>query len=235
MNRRVLISGFLVVVCLMTLWGGWVQRNQLAGLRAEQQQSQTQVAAGSSASPVTAEAGGAGSGTPPSTVAVTPELLRLRIEVTRLTERRRELASVRAENERLRAQFASRGTNGSAGFQLPPGYMRKSEARMVGYKTPDDTLQSLLWAVQNHDLTNVLQAFTPERAEQLQAKARQSDQSTEDFFRDSAAFVGMWVVGRKQNTDDGSIDVEVEVMPGMPREGFSFRQINGQWKIAGQF
>jgi hypothetical protein len=31
---------------------------------------------------------------------------------------------------------------------------------MVGYNTPEDTLQSLLWAVQNRDLTNLLQAFT---------------------------------------------------------------------------
>jgi len=106
---------------------------------------------------------------------------------------------------------------------------------MMGYNTPDDTLQSLLWAVRNHNFTNVLQAFTPEEAEQLQAKARKSDQFTEDFFRDSAAFVGMAIVGRKQDTNDGSIDVEVEVMPGMPLDGFSFRQINGQWKIAGQF
>jgi hypothetical protein len=235
MNRRVLLSGFLVVVCLMTLSGVWVQRKQLAGLRAEQQQLLTGMAANSSASPVTVDAGDAGSGTLPSTVAVTPELLRLRSEVTRLTERRGELAGVRVENERLRAQLASRGTNGYAGFQVPPGYIRKREARMVGYNTPDDTLQSLLWALQNHDLTNVLQACTPERAEQLQAKALQSDHSIEDFFRDSTAFVGMWVVGRKQNTSDGSVQLEVEVMPGMPHEGFIFQQINGQWKIGGQF
>ena len=235
MNRRVLLIGFLLVVCLTTLWAVWGQRNQLAGLRAEQQQLLAQMAAKSSASPDIPEAGAASSETASSTLAVTPELLRLRSEVTRLTERRRELASVRAENERLRAQFSSRGTNGAAGFVTPPGYIRKSEARMVGYNTPADTLQSLLWAFRNRDLTNVLQAFTPERAEQLQANARQSDHSTEDFFRDSTAFVGMGFVGRKQNADDGSVDVEVEVMPGMPHESFSFRQINGQWKIAGPF
>jgi hypothetical protein len=235
MNRRVLLTGFLLVVCLTTLWAVWGQRNQLAGLRAEQQQLLAQQASNSPASLTTADTGAALSGTPPPTLVVTPELLRLRSEVTRLTERRRELEGVRADNERLLAQLASRGTNGPGGFQLPPGYVRKSEARMVGYNTPDDTLQSLLWATRNHDLTNILQAFTPERAEQLQANARQSDHSTEDFFRDSAAFVGMWVVGRKQNADDGSVDIEVEVMPGMPHESFSFRQINGQWKIAGPF
>ena len=50
----------------------------------------------------------------------------------------------------------------AGGIQLPPGYIRKSEARMVGYSTPDDTLQSFLWAIQNRDLTNVLQALAPD-------------------------------------------------------------------------
>jgi hypothetical protein len=235
MNRRVLLSGFLVVVCLMALWSVWIQRNQLAGLRADQLQLLPQMPAKSSASPVAAEAGGADSNTPAPTVAVTPELLRLRSEVTRLSERRRELAGVRAENERLRAEFIKRGTNGPAGFQVPPGYIRKSEARMVGYNTPDNTLQSLLWAVQNHDLTNVLQAFTPDRAEQLQTRARQSDPPNEDFFRDAAALVGMAVIGRKQDANDGSIELEVEMLPGAPHAEISFRQINGQWKIAGAF
>ena len=142
---------------------------------------------------------------------------------------------MRAENERLRTQLTSRDTNGSAGFQVPTGYIRKSEARMVGYNTPDNTLQSLLWAVQNHDLTKVLEAFAPERAQEIQARTRQSDQSAEDFFRDSAALVGMAVVGRKQDPNDGSLEVEVEMLPGMPHEKIAFRQINGQWKIAGPF
>ena len=45
MNRRGLLSGFLVLVCLATLWGVWGQRNQLAALRAEQQQLLAQLAA----------------------------------------------------------------------------------------------------------------------------------------------------------------------------------------------
>ena len=45
MNGRVWFSGFLVVVCLATLWGVWGQRSELAGLRAEHQQLQAQLAA----------------------------------------------------------------------------------------------------------------------------------------------------------------------------------------------
>lgn len=236
MNRRVLLSGLLVLVCVATLWGIWSQQNQLADLRAEGQQIQAQLAgrADSSASTGVADIGGAGSVAPP-TLAVTPELLRLRSEVTRLTERRRELAGVRADNERLRAQLARRGTNGPAGFQLPPGYVRRSEARMVGYSTPDDTLQSLLWAIQNHDLTNALQAFAPERTENLRAKAGETPESIEEFFSEAAGLVGVRIVNREQDASDGSLTVQVEVVPGEPGPRITFRQINGQWRIAGPF
>lgn len=238
MNRRLLLSGFLVLVCLVaTLWGVWDQRTQLASLRAEQQRLIAQMAsrADRSASPGTAVVADARPAPPPPTLAVTPELLRLRSEVTRLTERRRELAGARAENERLRAELAGRSTNGPAGFQLPPGYVRRSEARMVGYNTPDDTLQSLLWAIQNRDLTNALQAFAPERAENLRAKAGESPESIEDFFSEAAGLVGVRIVGREQDASDGSITVQVEVVPGESGPRITFRQINGQWRIAGPF
>jgi len=237
MNRRGLFGGLLVIVCLAIIWGVSGQRSQLAGLRAEQQRLLVQLAmrADDSTSAGTAEAGGAGSGTPRQTLLVTPDLLRLRNEVTRLTERRRELANERAENERLRAQVASRGTNASGGFRLPPGYVRKSEARLMGYNTPDDTLQTLLWATRNHDWTNALQAFTPERAEELRARAGESQQSIEDFFHSEIVLPGMAVISREQNTNDGLTYLEVEIMPGMPHAEISLKQINGQWKIAGRF
>ena len=228
MKGRVLLSGLLVVVCLVTLWGVWGQRSQLAGLRAEQQQLLAQV---------TARADGAaspGTAAPPALV-VTPELLRLRNEVTRLTERRQELAGVTGENEQLHAQLASRGTNGPGGYQTPAGYVRKSEARMVGYNTPDDTLQSLLWALQNHDLTNVLQAFAPDIAAEIRARLGESPQALEDLWGKSAMLVGMRIVSRVPDVSDGSIAVEVEVVPGESGAHTTFRQINGQWKLAGGF
>ena len=161
MNRHILLVGLLAVVCLATLCGVWGQRSQLAGLKAEQQRLIAQQAARTdgAASPGTAAAAEASAATTAPALVVTPELLRLRNEVTRLTERRHELAGARAENEQLRAQLASRGTNATAATPPPPGYVRKAEARMAGHNTPEDTIQSLLWAFQSHDFTNLLQAF----------------------------------------------------------------------------
>lgn len=237
MNRRALLSGFLVLVCLAALWCVWRQQCRLVVLRDQQQLLLAQPAANGerSESAGTTEAADASSVAPQPALVVTPELLHLRSEVTRLTERRRELAGVRAENEKLHAQLSSRATNSPSGFQLPPGYVRRSEARLAGYSTPDDTLQSLLWAAQNHDLTNVLQAFTPELAKQIRSHAGESPQSVEDFWNESVGLVGLRIVSRKQDTSDGSITLEVEVFPGMPHDEVTFRQINGQWKMASGF
>jgi hypothetical protein len=236
MNWRALLGSFLVVVGLAALWGVWSQRSQLAELRAEQRQLRARQAApmNDSASHGTTEAGGASSGIPQPALVVTPELLRLRNEVTRLTERKRELAGVRADNAGLRAQVASRGTNGPGTLQLPPGYVRKSAARFAGYNSPDNTIQSLLWSIQNRDVTNLLQAFAPAQADQLREQLARATQSSRDFFSDAGSVPGMAILNRKQ-LSDGSIELEVEMAPGLNPAPIRMQQIGGQWKITAPF
>jgi hypothetical protein len=230
MKARLLLGSLLLVVCLATLWGVCCQRGQLAGLRAEQQQLVAQLAARAEtpASRVAAAFSGNGAATPPTNLAVTPELLRLRSEVTRLTERRRELASARAENERLRAELAGRGTNAGAGRWLSTGFVRRSEARMVGYNSPEDTLQSLLWAVRNQDMTNALQAFAPAMADELRSEFTEHGRSMSDYF---TGFIGVRVTEQSTIVKDGSRWVQVELVPGMAGQNLHFIQTNGQWKI----
>ena len=236
MKPRALFSSLLAVVCLATLWGVWSQGSQLASLRAEQQQWVAQRAAQTqpAESAVAPEPLGAAAATPTPAPTGSPELLRLRNDVTRLTERRRELAGVRDENEQLRAELASRGTNGAAGSPFHPGFVRKSEARMMGYKTPEDTLQSLLWAVRNHDLTNALQAFAPEMADALWTRYAQSGESMEAFFHNAGGFFGMRIADKSTIVNDGSLLVCVELVPGMSGPMIRLRQVNDQWKIASE-
>jgi hypothetical protein len=156
---------------------------------------------------------------------VSSELLRLRSEVTRLTRQRDELGSVAVENQRLRAQAANHATNTTTGIPLPDGYLRASQARMAGYNTPEETVESFLWAVYHHDLTNLLQAFTPDTARDLQKRAGELGERLEASFH----IPGLSILGRKQ-MPDGTVRLKMEAAPGVP-EGFQFRQINGQWKI----
>jgi hypothetical protein len=106
MNSRLFISGLLTIGCAALLWGAAQRREQLAGLRARQQQLLAQLALpASETAGAPTPAAAAPSAASPS---VSPELLQLRAEVTQLTKQKRALAAVMAENERLRAEFAAR-------------------------------------------------------------------------------------------------------------------------------
>jgi hypothetical protein len=147
--------------------------------------------------------------------------------VGQLTEKKRQLANVQAENKQLHAQLAVRSTNVPAGtVALPPGYIRRSQAQFVGYGNPENTIQSFLWAIQSHDLTNVSRAFSPEIAE----KFLRDMANKPDPFVDVSALPGMRVVGQ-ETMPDGRLNVEVEMSPNEPGPKIPFRQVNGEWKI----
>jgi len=236
MNGRNIIAGFALLICATAVCAILVQRQKLTVLRAEQQQGAAEPKP--ALEPASAEARNTGDAPATSQGDSTAELLQLRSQVTRLQARQRELAGVPAESERLRAQLAGATSNAAAGYVLPPGYIRKSQAQLVGYSTPENTIQSFLWALQNHDFTNLLQALTPGAAEALQAQLERSGKTPEEFFKGSEIIPGM-AIQKPQTAPDGSVQVEVQVAPaaGANRgsdshiENFRFRQINGEWKL----
>jgi hypothetical protein len=218
-----LLIVFAGVVCLAALWAAIIEGRRLSDLRAEQGRLVARFA-GPQAPGLPAPPQGQASGSS-TAVPVSPELLRLRSEVTRLGALQRELAPARAENERLRLQLAAAGTNNVPGQALPPGYLRRANATMAGYNTPEDTLQSLLWALHHKDSLRMLEAFTPAAVEQFQR------QGTEDFLENAQAIIGMAVVG-KDPLPDGSVEVRMLIAPDLPPVPLHLQSIDGQWKIA---
>jgi hypothetical protein len=225
MNARPFVIGFSVLVAVAALAAALEQGHTLSHLRAQQRELLAAQAAPDS--PAAAEAVHAGEA---ATAPMPPELLRLRAEVTKLTALQRGLAPVQAENERLRLQLAAAQTNGAAGRGLPPGYVRRKEARMVGYNTPEDTLQTMLWALERGDMTNFLQVLTPEAAQQLQKLVQDSGMAAREFQQEMRAFVGAAVVEKKQ-LPNGQLELQLLIAPGLPPKPMRLRQIDGQWKL----
>ncbi len=228
-SRTLFIVGGMVV-CAATLTCVLVQGRQIAHLRTEQQRLISQSRLGENSPdqlPITRPV----SGTAEHRSAASPslELLRFRSEVTRLTTRRRELFSVTNDNTRLRAQLKNRTTNASAATALPPGYILRSKAQRAGFNTPEATMESFLWAMQNRDLNSLLQALTPDSAVQIETQLRQSGNSTNEFFQRLEGWVGMAILGRRQ-MPDGSIEANVEVVPGVAVK-FQFQLLGGQWRM----
>ncbi len=229
MKTRALLASALVAVCLLELWIISGQQHELAAMRVMQQQLTAQAASSVATPPATrqipaVETHGA------APVTATSELLKLRSQVTRLEERRRELASVTAQNASLRTQLATHGTNNTTGTRLPPGYVRLSEAQFAGYGSPAATLQSFLWALRNRDSARLLQALSPEMAQHF---LKQQD-ANEAFEEASHSLVGMGIV-ESQQISEGFIRAKIQLgMDGLLQSAV-FRQTNGEWKIFEEF
>ena len=230
MNKRKVITVLAVVLCTGAVWRVTVQRQELLRVRAEQERL-IALSVPASQAPTTQNGGDfeAQKAANPAE-AVPPELLQLRAEVQRLTRRLSELSAVSKAAEQLQAQLQNSQTNSAAGVRLPPGYLRKSQAQNVGYNTPEDTMQTFLWALQNRDLTNLTLSFKPETAERF----GRTTMLERGFIGEASAIPGLRIVSRRQEPD-GTIELEVEVVPGEQTSTFRLEAINGQWKIAEGF
>jgi hypothetical protein len=230
MNPRILVIGVLIILCLTTLAGVYVQSRQIGSLRADQQrQLALAPPASNQSSHKTAEVQSENpsvSRSTPSSILL--ELLQLRSQVGQLMNQKRELTSAGAENERLHTQLATRSTNSPAGSTLPVGYIRRSQAQWAGMNTPENTMQSILWAVQNRDPTNFLQLLTQESRQKL---LKNAGDAPEKVFEEMSGIPGLRVVSQRP-LPDGSVELQVEVMPGQSLSGgIHFRQIGGEWKM----
>jgi hypothetical protein len=224
MTTRICLSGLLILACLGAV--GIITQHR--GLKDQRGQILAQLSGpldgqlGSTASGEESAKSGAGDS---GSAGASRELLQLRNQLGQLTERKRELMGVRDQNGLLRAQFASRPGGEKL---LPPDYIRKSTAQWVGLSTPENTLQSFLWTLQNRDVTNLFQVLTPEAAQRL---SQMLTNSPDNFFAQSAAIPGMRIV-EKNALSDGSFELKLETVPGMPLPGpIRVRLVGNDWKL----
>jgi hypothetical protein len=224
MSARKLIFGLLAIICAATLWGVVAQGRQLSDLRAEQKRL------GSARPPTNAPA--------PDTIApptpeVPRELLQLRAEAARLSQQQRELAGARVENEKLQMQLENRRTNNAAGKGAAGGYIKMSEVRWLGCNTPEDTLQSAFWAMQNRDWEKYLDTIRPDVAKELVDSLRAQSRSADEFFKDKQLPPIFRIAGR--HNDDEGVDLQIEIAPDTPDEIIYVRRVGGQWKLESSF
>ena len=214
------ITALLSLVCLVAVFGVLTQQRELTSLRAEQKHVLGQLTAEPNESSQPAAL-------PPNDVpeaaGSNPELLQLRSEITRLTQRKRELAGVAAENDKLRGDVAARANRPGGRLLL------SSTARMAGYNTPEDTIESLLWALQHGDMTNFLQAFAPEVAQALPIQSQEVWTNAMNEFHEQ--FTGLSILGRRE-LPDGRVELTVQLAGREePEQPVHLKQVNGQWKL----
>ena len=229
MMRRSLLIITCLTVCGVMLTVTSVRQRRLGSLKNQERELLAQTTEVPQVITETASAEVIASRTQQHTPSL--ELLRLRGQVGQLERRRRELAGVLNENEALRAQLANKGTNAPGGIPLPAGYLRKADAKFSGYNTPEATVQTMLWAIENRDTSRFVEVFNPEIAKQMEAEIQRRG-SPEEFFKEADAMPGLRIIGREAGTDDTTV-LLVEMIPGDEAQAqkLHFKQITGQWKL----
>ncbi len=230
--KRLILIVLSLGVCGVIISAVLTQRNQLTELRAEQSRVlERQTAAENQAAvSTTVEQNVTQKSHSPSL-----ELLKLRGEVGRLSSRKRELAGVTAEREHIQGQGDSSNTNVAGADPLPPDYIKKFDAKFVGYNSPEDTIQSLLWAMQNRDVSVLLNSYEPTTAKKIE-EIFQKQSSVETLFKSADAIPGMHILGKVDGTEtSGEVVLMVKIMPGQEPQQLRFKQIGGQWKMASGF
>jgi hypothetical protein len=227
MKSRALIICACVAVCGLSVAGVVRQGRQLDALRVEGARLQQELQGLQDEQPVRAITSAAAKTV---TSSPSPELLRLRNQVSQLARRERELAGVTAENARLQTRIASARTN--ATIALPAGYIRAATARNLGYASPEASLETLLWAIRNRDFTNVLASFSPRLALDLQKEVEREQMTVDKFFERADALPGFNVLERGAVSND-IVELKLEISPASSGVGepMRFRLFNGEWKV----
>ena len=231
MKTRLLLTllGLGLLIATVAMVGK--QRQQLGELRNQAQELQSRTEA--LTNEASAEAESPVAAAPPAGPSL--ELLRLRSQVGQLERRKRELSMAPEENKRLQKQMTAKGTNAPGVVALPAGYIRKSEAKLVGFGSPEDSVQSFLWAIEHRDLPTLMQFLGPERAKQMAAEMERRG-SNEEFWKEMSIFPGLHVI-RREPKEDGTIVLTVQIAPNdeSSTQKMPFKQIDGQWRLVSGF
>lgn len=154
------------------------------------------------------------------------ELMNLRRQVTELAEVKRRAPRVADENAALRAQSASISNRVAAPFA--PGWVRRSDARRVGFATPEAAFESFIWALQHRDTNTLFQALEPEMHETLR---RNWNSAGAGGIWNMASRIPGFVIRNTSIATDGTAKLEVEVAPGVTLPEVTARQVNNSWRL----
>jgi hypothetical protein len=145
----------------------------------------------------------------------------------------KELAAVRAENERLRGAGALRTSNGALSAEARP-WLTADQLSFAGYATPEATLQTLFWAVKQGDVESTKKCFTPETQKKMTEQP--ADDLRGEIERMSKRFQGIRVAARKVVSGEeihlgAQINVADRETP--DEAAFTFKLIDGAWRLDG--
>ena len=212
----------LIGLVLLTIVGSSAvtQRRRILELR---QQMERQVALARSASVVVPDPAAAVQ-VVPLTEAEKLELLRLRSEVARLRQ------AAKTPNTGIRSGSVGR-TDEVTVFRRPKGYQMAAQTHFAGFDTPENTLESFLWALRNRDTNRMFEALTAESGQIISAGLTQAENG--DPIEQIVKMIPGFRIRSADAISDHHVELEVQIDPRSETrtEKMSFDRVDGLWKL----
>jgi hypothetical protein len=166
------------------------------------------------------------------------ELLRLRSGVGLLRQQTNDLATLEAENRRLRAARGNSSGNASPESAASDPFPRDQWAFM-GYATPEATAQSLLWALREGN-TNAffvyLSGLDPESRARVEEEARKrgGPAAFAELGAHETGGMAAYRIIKKIVVNDERVLLQVQAGETQPVQTFIMKKIGDEWKMAGE-
>ncbi|MGE3308679.1 MAG: hypothetical protein AB7O66_01825 [Limisphaerales bacterium] len=213
--------GTLLIAGIGLAWVAWQER-RLSELEAEQARVQSEIARPPQELASTAPVQEVRPLSPEERL----ELMSLRRRATELSGIQRRMARVVDENAALREQAVAISNRVANPF--PPGWVKRSEARLLGFSTPEAALESFIWALHHRDTNVLFQALLPGMADGMVRNA----EANPDAIWDSAPKLPGFLIRSKTTDEDGAVRLDVEIAPGALAPEMKWTLVNGGWRLS---
>lgn len=166
------------------------------------------------------------------------ELLRLRSKVSELLRQQRENEKPRATPAKVEPQPATRDAAPPKEAAAQQGIPRESWA-FVGYQTPQNALQSVMWAMNTGDVRTFLASLTPEAGDAVATRFDgKSESEIATLLKEEVSQIGALRLDRMRQASDTEASFEIlstETDNGNVKTRdaavLNFRNVGGVWKL----
>jgi len=155
------------------------------------------------------------------------DLPKLRNEARQLRRKLDELNALKAENERLRAQQAAIAS-GKMTTVHPPGFVGRNQLFDAGLGTPEDALQTTIWAWSQGNFDRMLQCMTSDGTKDFK---QELEKNRDEMAKLGAALPGYRIVETNAASADEVI-FKVELMSDEEGTPMHVRRVGNEWKVA---
>jgi hypothetical protein len=157
------------------------------------------------------------------------DLLRLRNEVRQMREHKAEFATLRAENERLRAKAMESTAHQKPYQQI---HIAKENLSNQGFLTPEATVQTYFWARRVGDMGVLSSSLVDGQWAALQRGNPDIRRLAKEITEHSAEIIAIEIVARRSLAPDMiQLGVQIRTAHRVNKTTLMLRQFGVEWKL----